>query len=236
MTKVGIVLGYRLTADLEAYIRSSLKTDAEMLITGSQDGLSDEELRELDTREPTSFPEILADGSTVHLSQENVVDNALKAAEKLRQEGASLVMMFDTLPLPALQEAGVITPCLLLEHAALAMRNSGAIGVLLPIEAVMEQEIQHWKALDVPVVYAYAPPLVPGSSLNPQVAESIRSAPDEHLTQAALSLAEQSAEVIVLDCMAYNDHHRELVFNVAGKPVIQPTSYVGFALSNMYCL
>ena len=236
MNKLGIILGNRLSQDLEAYIRGSLKTNAEMLIMGSQDGLSDEELRRLDNGHPTSFPETLNDGTTVHLRQETVEDNVCKAAEQLRKRGASFVLMFCTVPLPALQQAGIITPCPLLEHAALSVRNGGAIGVLQPIEEMMEREMQHWNALNVPVVYAYAPPLVPGSPENAQVDESIRNTPDKHLTQTALSLVDQGAEVIVLDCMGYQDHHRELVFNVTGKPVIQPSSYVGLALSTMYCL
>lgn len=234
--KLGIVLGNRLNADLESYIRGSLETAAEVLIVGSQDGLSDAQLRRLDTGEPTSFPELLADGSTVFLSEQTVVDNVCKAAEKLKRQGASTVMMFCSLSLPALREAGVITPAALLEHAALAMRNNGSIGVLQPIKDMMEREIRHWKALGVPVVHAYAPPLAPGSPENPQVEESIRNAPDEHLIKAALFLVEQGAEVIVLDCFGYGDHHRELVFGATGKPVIQPTSYIGVALDSMYCL
>jgi protein AroM len=235
-SKLGVVLGNRLNADFEGYIRGSLETDAEMLIVGSQDGLSDADLRRLDTGEPTSFPELLADGSTVFLSEQTVVGNVCKAAEKLKQQGATIVMMFCSLSFPALRKAGVITPAALLEHAALAMRNRGSIGVLQPIKDMMEQEIQHWKALGVPVAHSYAPPLVPGSPENRQVEESIRNAPDEHLIKAAQSLVEQGAEVIVLDCFGYGDHHRELVFGATGKPVIQPTSYIGVALSSLYYL
>ena len=234
--KLGIVLGNRLNTDFEGYIRGSLETAAEMLIVGSQDGLSDAELRRLDTGEPTSFPELLADGSTVFLNEQTVVDNVCKATQKLKQQGANIVMMFCSVSFPALRKAGVITPAALLEHAALAMRNQGCIGVLQPIKEMMEQEIQHWKALGVPVVHAYAPPLAPGSPENPQVDESIRNAPDEHLIRAARSLVEQGAEVIVLDCFGYGDHHRKLVFGATGKPVIQPTSYIGVALDSMYCL
>jgi protein AroM len=236
MTKLGIILCYRLNAEREHYIRGSLETDAEMLIVGSQDGMSDAELRQMDTGESTSFAETLADGSTVFLSEQTVTDNACKAAEKLKRQGASVAMIFDSFPLPALRESGVITPSDLLEHAALSMRNQGSISVLQPIKEVMEREIQHWQALGVPLVHAYAPPLMPGSPDNAQVEERIRNAPDEHLNQAALSLVEQGAEVIVLDCFAYGDHHRELVFGVTAKPVILPTAYIGVTLNSMYCL
>jgi protein AroM len=236
MTKLGIILCYRLNADRERYIRDSLETAAEILIAGAQDGLSDAELRQLDTGEPTSFAETLADGSTVFLSEQTVTDNACKAAEKLKRQGASVVMIFDSFPLPVLRASGVITPFDLLEHGALAMRNQGSIGVLQPIKEVMERELQHWQALGVPVVHAYAPPLMPDSPDNAQVEESIRNAPDEHLIQAALTLVEQGAEVIVLDCFGYGDNHRELVFGVTGKPVILPTSYIGVTLNSMYCL
>jgi protein AroM len=236
MTKLGIILCYRLNAEREHYIRSSLETDAEMLIVGSQDGMSDAELRQMDTGEPTSFAETLGDGSAVFLSEQTVTDHACKAAEKLKRQGASVAMIFDSFPLPGLRESGVITPSDLLEHAALSMRDQGSIGVLQPIKEVMEREIQHWQALGVPLVHAYAPPLMQGSPDNAQVEESIRNAPDEYLIQAALSLVEQGAEVIVLDCFGYGDHHRELVFGVTGKPVILPTSYIGVTLNSLYCL
>ena len=154
MSKLGVVLGNRLNANLESHMRDSLETAAEMLIVGSQDGLSDAELRHLATREPTSFPELLADGSTVFLSEKTVVDNVCRAAARLKQQGARAVMMYCSVYLPALREAGVIAPYVLLEHAALSMRNKGAIGVLQPIKDTSVTDVFASSARRVPLMFA----------------------------------------------------------------------------------
>ena len=60
VASLGVILGNRLTDELEAYIRAGLDVGVATTVVGSQDGLSDDDLRALDVGEPTSFPEALA--------------------------------------------------------------------------------------------------------------------------------------------------------------------------------
>ena len=152
------------------------------------------------------------------------MERSRRAAERLRADGADVVLMFCTVHLPQLEEAGIFTPCPVLEQTALALRGGTAIGVLQPIEELMDHEMRHWHALPAPVVSAYAPPLVEGSPENAQVAEPIRSDPDRHLVEPARALVDQGAGVIVLDCMGFQDRHHDLVLAATGKPVVQPTA------------
>ena len=92
----------------------------------------------------------------------------------------------------------------------------GTIGVIQPVEVAAEEEIQHWLVLGeqhgLRIVSTIAAPEVPG--------EEVIASDDEYV-DATRSLLEQKADVIVLDCMAYTPHHRDLVAAASnGTPVL----------------
>ena len=220
--KIGVLLPYRLNDELMEFVEENLQIDAELSVAGSQDGLSDAELRQLgEGIAPGSYAEILADGSTIFLHRDTVITGMKKQARRLLDEGCEVVMLCCSLPTPELGALeNVFTPGIELENLALNIASeAGTIGVMQPLAEAMDEEIQHWLDLAEQhggkVVSVHAAPQVPGE-------DAVSG--DECFRQAARSLAEQGADVIVLDCMSYTDEHRKLVAQESGKPVLRAMS------------
>jgi protein AroM len=60
------------------------------------------------------------------------------------------------------------------------------------------------------------------------------AAGDEELAAAARSLVAQGADLIVMDCMGYVRHNRDVVAKATGKPTLLPMSLSGKVLDEVY--
>ena len=233
MTTIGVLVPYRSEPEMIAFVREHLDLGAELVVRGSQDGMSDEELRALSEGvEPNSYAEILEDGSTVNITREIVLDGMQKQARRLLEDGCDAVMICCTLPwaeLDAMQD--VVTPCTILEDTAAALAGEGgAIGVIQPVEAAMEEEIKHWLALGerrgLEIHARYAAPQVPGEDV---------VFGDDQFAAVARSLAAEDVDVIAMDCMAYTEHHRTVVAEASAKPVLRAMQLTGMVAEHAYC-
>lgn len=233
MTRIGVLVPYRCDPEMIAFVEAHLDLEADLVVRGSQDGMSDDELRTLSEGvEPNSYAEILTDGSTVNITREVVLDGMQQQARQLLAEGCDAVMICCTLPweeLDAMER--VVTPYTILEDtAATVAGGSGAIGVMQPVEAAMEEEIQHWLALGerrgLEIHARYAAPQVPGEDM-------VFS--DDQFAEVARSLAAEGVDVIVMDCMAYTEHHRAVVAGASQKPVLRAMRLTGMVTEHAYC-
>jgi len=220
-TRVGVVLPYRATDDLISFVESNLDLRADLIFAGAQDGLADDELRELSSGVPPgSFVEFLSDGSMVYLTHECVAGNLGKHARRLLDDGCDAVMICCSMDYPELDAMErVITPSTVLKNAAQALLSEGGrLGVVQPIEEGKDFEIQHWQAFcrqnNLELVSVVASPDVPGAEQEG----------DEYMVKAVRQLVDQGAEVIALDCLAFTDTHHRLVAEATGKPTLRPMS------------
>ena len=76
---------------------------------------------------------------------------------------------------------------------------------MVPLIEQAQSELNKWKGLDKPPVFAAASPY---------------TASKEELQEAARKLAHQGAEVIVLDCMGYSKTLRDICAEAVDVPVI----------------
>ncbi len=232
MTTIGVLVPYRSDPEMIAFVREHLDLEADLVVCGSQDGMSDDELRALSEGvEPNSYAEILEDGSTVNITREIVLEGLQRQAKRLLDDGCDAVMICCTLPWEELDAmAGVVTPYTILEDtAATVAGGAGSIGVMQPVEAAMEEEIQHWLALGerrgLEIHARYAAPQVPGEDV-------VFS--DDQYAEVARSLTSQDVDVIVMDCMAYTEHHRAVVAEVSGKPILRAMQLTGMVVEQAY--
>lgn len=232
MTTIGVLVPYRSDPEMVAFVEEHLDLEAELVVRGSQDGMSDEELRALSEGvEPNSYAEILEDGSTVNITREVVLEGLQRQAKRLLGDGCDAVMICCTLPWDELDAmTDVVTPSTILEDtAATVAGESGVIGVMQPVEAAMEEELKHWLALGerrgLEIHARYAAPPVPGE-------EAAFS--DDQFAEVARSLAAEGVDVIVMDCMAYTEQHRTVVAKVSGKPVLRAMQLTGMVTEHAY--
>lgn len=230
-TRIGVVLPYRRTDDLIAFVGANLDLSADLEFAGAQDGFTDDELRELsEGNPPGSFVEIMEDGSAVFLTHEFVATNLGSHAERLLDDGCDAVMICCSMDYPELDAIDrVITPSTVLKNAALAILPvGGTLGVVQPLEEGKDFEIQHWQAFcrrnDFGLVSVVAAPELPGEE----------KADDQMIVEAVQSLVERGADVIALDCMAFTDDHRRLVAEATGKPTLRPMSLTGSLIEEAF--
>lgn len=231
--RIGVVLPYRARDDLITFVESTLDLAADLEIVGAQDGLRDDDLRELGRDVPPgAYAEILADGSTVFLTHQCVAGNFAKQARRLLDEGCDAVMVCCTMDYPELDAMRrVVTPYTVLQHVALAMlTRGGTLGVMQPLETAKDFELERWRAFcesnDLELVSVVAAPDVPGAE----------EGSEDEMAASARSLANSGADVIVLDCMAYTDKHHALVAAAAGRPVLRPMSLTASLISEAFAL
>lgn len=79
------------------------------------------------------------------------------------------------------------------------------VGVIVPVEEVLPMQQQKWLALENAPYYALANP-IDGS--------------DSDLLMAGRELLEQGADVLVLDCLGYHQHHRDVLQKALNVPVL----------------
>ena len=233
MTRIGVLHPYRSDPGLIEFIETHLDVDAELDIRGPQDGMTDDELRaHAEGVAPNSHAEILEDGSTVYITREVVLEGMKRQTKSLLADGCDAVLVCCSLPWPELDALGdVVTPCAVLESTAVTLAPAGGtIGVIQPVEAAMEDEIRHWRALGaehaLTIVSTCLAPELPGEDV---------LATDEDYGHATRDLLGQGADVIVMDCMAFTEHHRRLVSDAAGSvPVLRAMQLTGDVVAHAY--
>ncbi len=230
-TRIGVVLPYRASDDLIAFVESTLDLSANLEFAGAQDGLTDDELSELSRGVPPgSYAEILSDGSTVYLTHDYVAGNLGKHARRLLDDGCDAVMICCTMDYPELDSIErVITPSTVLKNSALAiLPEGGTLGVVQPLEDGKDFEIQHWRTFcrrnDFHLVSVVAAPDVPGAEQ-----ES-----DDQMVEAVRHLVGRGADIIALDCMAFTDKHYQLIAKATGKLVLRPMSLTASLITEAF--
>ena len=218
----------------------ALPDDVEVLVRGSQDHLSDEDLRALtDNVSLEVFADQLSDGTQVYLEKEDVVANMRVADAWLREQGCLATIVFCSNDYSELSDIpNVVLPSKLIINNTLAVVPKGAtIGVLNPIEAVMDYEIQKWHYLNdegYTIINTNAAPVIPESPDFAMMSEEEIATAETRPVEAALELVEQGADVIVLDCMGFSAKNRLEVFEATGKPVLDPQGLSSRALTLLY--
>lgn len=231
--QIGILLPYRINNELAEFVEENLSLNAKLRFGGAQDGMTDDQLRELGKGiSPNTYSETLEDGNTVFMTRKTAVAGMRKQAGELLAGGCDVVMVCCTLPWPELDDlASVVTPSAVLKNCIVSIApKAGTIGILQPIREAMEDEIQQWLALgkehSLEVVSEFAAPRVPGKSTE---------STEDSFEQAAQSLASKGADVIVLDCMAYTESHRALAARASGKPTLRAMSLTASVIEQAYC-
>ena len=222
MKKVNIVIYSRYAESSAEFIKANLATSAELTISGALDGLNDDQLQEM-AADPiaSGVPVELKDGSWLYVSHDLIDRRAREVIEKLKADGAETVMMCCTLPWHSLEDLpGVICPSLVLEANAMALLpKGGTLGVVQPDVNTIDEEIKHWRELGVPVVAATISP---------------RENTIDELAEAATTLVDQGADLIVLDCLAFAREHWQRVRDVTARPVLLPMTVLGKILDEAY--
>ena len=162
----------------------------------------------------------MLDGTAVVLGKSAVRKALQEKIHQLEKAGCSPIVLLCTGEFEGLttEKVRLIEPDRLLPPVFAALLNPPQVGVMVPLIEQAQSELNKWKGLDKPPVFAAASPY---------------TASKEELQEAARKLAHQGAEVIVLDCMGYSKTLRDICAEAVDVPVIASSTMVAELTANL---
>lgn len=150
---------------------------------------------------------LLLDGSQVLLAAANIERGLQKKIDDLEAQGCTTILLLCDGEFSHLRAAKalLIEPERMIPPLIGAMVGTHRAGIVVPVESQIGWQTNKWRKLEKAPCFAVASPYL---------------ADDQTLTEAALRLAEQGAEVVVLDCIGYNHHHVDVLKKHLDIPVL----------------
>lgn len=192
-----IVIGQSPRPECEAILRSVLGDAIDIDLRGALDGMSRAEIARLRPSDgaDTLFTR-LPDGEAVVISKRAVTEGAQVQLDHFAREGTDVTLMFCTGAFPGLRAAGpVVFPSAVLAGWAQGLLAQGRLGLLVPLPEQAPHLAKKWARPGIEVV---AEALVPGSD-------------DAAIDAAAARLAEKKPDLLVMDCMSYDQATKDRV-------------------------
>ncbi|WP_244107607.1 AroM family protein [Burkholderia anthina] len=155
----------------------------------------------------------VASGATVVLDKEAVGNALQEKIARLEAQGCESILLLCTGEFDGLscKRARLFEPDKMVPAIIGALARSEKVGVVMPLREQIETEVAKWRILSTPALYAAASPY------SDDIGE---------LSVAARTLRERGAQILVLDCMGYEQRHRARAAREAGCPVILSNTLV----------
>jgi protein AroM len=213
--KIGAVtIGQSPRTDVAPEFERALGVDAELLQCGALDGLSREEVRAL-APGPGDYILVtrLRDGTEVKIAEGHIHERMKACIRRLEESGVDLIVLFCTGEFPDLASRCIILkPDVLMEHTVPGILGKGRLGAVLPSADQIPILGEKWKktglAIELDAVSPY-------------------SGTENDFRAAARRLAGRGVDLIVLDCIGFNENIKRIFREETEKPVILPRTLLG---------
>jgi len=210
MTKslVTLTIGQSPRSDIMPLLTAYLP-DEQTDHVGLLDGLSEAEIaaRFAPDEQDGVLVSRLRNGTQVRLATAKVEQGLQAKINALEAEGYDTILLLCTGEFGALtaKSALLLEPDRIIPPLVSAIVHDHQVGIVVPVAEQIQQQANKWRKLQRRPCFAVASPYI---------------ADNEALTDAALSLQEQGADVVVLDCVGYNRMHRDFLQKLLGIPVL----------------
>lgn len=205
--KLGILtIGQSPRVDMTPEMIPFISSKTEILEMGALDGLSHDELVRLaPSSGQTTLVTRLKDGGSVRVAEEDILVMLQEKIYNLESLGAHAIVVACTGQFPPFKsKIPILYPDQVLYHVVQGILPTGTLGVIVPLNEQKEQMERKWSRDGLQIEVAAASPYVANNGLE-EAAEQIKS---------------KQVDVIVLDCMGYNQAMKTTVQQITGKPVI----------------
>ncbi|MGE7904633.1 AroM family protein [Peribacillus sp. NPDC094092] len=209
MTKksVGVLtIGQSPRVDVTPSIQHILGNTVDIVEAGGLDRIRDDDLYSItpDKGEVTYISKLI-NGQSIKIGKSKLLPLLQEELNKL-EEQVSAVIMLCTGDFPTiLNKKPLIYPDKILSHTVQAILSKGKLGLVIPLEEQRNTLTQKWKSTGAEPCVEVASPYE-----------------DSDIKRAAQKLKNQGAELIVLDCMGYNETHKKEAMGGSGLPVLLP--------------
>jgi protein AroM len=213
--KIGAVtIGQSPRGDVAPEFQAALGLEAELLQCGALDGLSLDEVRALAPK-PGDYILVtrLRDGTEVKIAECHIHERMKACVRRLEAAGVDLIVLFCTGEFPDLDSGPIILkPDVLMEHIVPGILRKGRLGAVLPSPDQIPILGEKWRRTGLDIELEAVSPY---------------SGTDEDFRAAARRLAGRNVDLIVLDCIGFNEKIKRIFQEESGKPVILPRTLLG---------
>lgn len=210
-----LTIGQSPRTDVTPSIQSIVGSNVEIIESGGLDSLTAENLHSV---EPEDFDTIyisrLRNGESMNIGKSKLLPLLQDELTQLEKR-TDIVLMLCTGDFPTLQTTKpIVYPDRVLNHMVSAILPSGTLGLIIPLEEQREKLLLKWRQNELNLYTEVASPYE-----------------ESDIAGAAFALKEQGADMIVLDCMGYNEQHKSAAVKSSGLPVILPRTLVARVIS-----
>lgn len=210
-----LTIGQAPRTDVAPVLEAALGKDVPCIHAGVLDGLTRTEIEaRFGARQNSELlVSRLLDGSSVVVDKEAAEEEAARKVAGLEERGCNVILMLCTGSFHTLKtkSAWLIEPERLLSAAVPSLVGRKLAGVLVPLIEQAGTEGNKWSRLAQPPLYAASSPY---------------TASNEEFADAARSLKEQGAEILLLDCIGYTLDHKATAVAATGLPTVVSSSLV----------
>ncbi|WP_080873734.1 AroM family protein [Oceanobacillus timonensis] len=211
---VGVLtIGQAPRTDVTPSIQRILGPEIEIVERGALDRLDTDSFHTVapDTADTTYISRV-RNGGSVKMGKSKLLPLLQEERDTL-EEQTDVIMMLCTGDFPTLQGAKpIIYPDVELNKAVREVMPSGNLGLIIPLEEQRDSLIEKWNHPEIKKLVEVASPYEKSD-----------------IEGAARALKNQGADLIVLDCMGYNEKHEERAMNASGLSVFLPRKVAAYA-------
>ncbi|WP_368544526.1 AroM family protein [Enterobacter soli] len=153
------------------------------------------------------LPTLLSDGKLAHVSRQKIERALQSVIEVLDNQGYDVILLMSTAPIKGLSARNsiLLEPMRIIPPLVASIVDGHQVGVIVPIEELLENQAVKWSALEKTPLYALAHPI---------------SDSDEKLIASGQALLDKGADVLMLDCLGFHQRHRDLLQKALDVPVL----------------
>lgn len=150
---------------------------------------------------------LLSDGKLAHVSRQKIERALQGVIEVLDNQGYDVILLMSTAPITGLvaRNAILLEPMRIIPPLVASIVDGHQVGVIVPIEELMDNQEAKWQVLEKVPLYALANPFWDSEAA---------------LIAAGQELMERGADVLILDCLGFHQHHRDLLQKALDIPVL----------------
>ncbi|WP_408008460.1 AroM family protein [Pseudalkalibacillus sp. A8] len=207
--KIGLItIGQSPRIDLTPEMQVLLGPAICFVEAGALDNLSEVEIAKLaPEKDEITYISRLRNGQSVKLSKSKLLPYLQQKISKVEEEASSSIVVC-TGSFPTLAHSKpLLFPDQILKHVGKSVLGNGTLGLLVPLEEQKKQMVDKWGNI-------------------PVVVESVSPYEESDFEGPARKLKDKGATIIILDCMGYNEAHKQMVKFVTGLPTILSRSIV----------
>ena len=150
---------------------------------------------------------LLNDNQPAEVSRQKVERDLKHIIAMLDRQEYDVILFLSSEMLSGLtaRNAILLEPLRIIPPLVASIVDGHQVGVIVPLEALLDNQAAKWQVLEKTPLYALANPVWDSEAA---------------LIAAGETLLERGADVLILDCLGFHQHHRDLLQKALDVPVL----------------